>query len=119
MSFELKPGEKCKLKGLFQVGDQCAFTRGAQVVIDGIDPDPKRPGYKYVVFSARLGKRVRLRGADLQRISCKECGADLDPNDFKCRACRWIIPERQSDALASERQKARERQRNQRDSYWF
>ncbi len=117
MSFELEPGEKCKLKSVFSVGDQCAFTRGAQVVIEAIDPDPDSPGWKYVVFSARLGKHIRLRGADLQRISCKNCGADLDPTHFKCRTCGWVVPERQSDALASEREKSRERQRNQRGSY--
>ena len=119
MSFELEPGEKCKLKRVFWVGDQCAFTRGAQVVIEAIDPDTDRPGYKYVVFSARLGERIRLRGADLQRTSCKSCGADLDPTHFKCRNCGWIVPERQREALDSDARKARERQRNQRGSYWF
>lgn len=118
MSFELEPGEKCKLKRVFWVGDQCAFTRGAQVVIEAIDPDHDRPGYKYVVFSARMGERIRLRGADLQRVSCKGCGADLDPTHFKCRACGWVVPERQSEALESDARKSRERQRNIRGTYW-
>lgn len=99
MSFELEPGERCTLKRDYMVDGRCAFTRGASVVIETIDPDRDRPGFKYVIFSARLEERVRLRGIDLQRVNCKECGTELGPDDDRCGACGWVCLEKETEAI--------------------
>ena len=107
MSFELEPGEKCELKRPFIIDGRFAFDRGAHVVIEAIDPDTDRPGFKYVVFSARLGERVRLRGADLQRTNCKKCSGELDPANYKCPSCGWVAPEKETEALRNLKDKWR------------
>jgi len=99
LAYELEPGERCRLRGSFKVDGQHAFAPGAEVVIETIDSDRDRPGFKYMVFSARLGKRVRLRGADLQRLFCKKCGADLDPKKLNCPLFSWVPPPRRCMTL--------------------
>ena len=110
ISFMLKPGEECIVKREFMVDGQCAFTRGARVVIETIDADPQRPGLKHMVFSARLGKQVRLRGIDLQRANCENCGAELSPGECKCGGCGWVIPEKQSELMQKDRDSRRRRE---------
>lgn len=47
------------------VGGAIAFTRGEQVVIEAVEPNPERPEYMYVVHSRIMGRHYQLRDADL------------------------------------------------------
>jgi len=45
---------------------QVAFEAGEQVEIEGVQPNPQRPEFKYVVFSFRLQRRFQLSDNDVQ-----------------------------------------------------
>jgi HEAT repeat protein len=44
-----------------------AFSKGEEVSIESVSPDPTRPEYKYVVFSKLLNKRFRLSDTDVSQ----------------------------------------------------
>lgn len=48
-----------------KIGDQLAFTKGEQIEIESINPDPNRPEYRNVVLSKGLNKRFRLSDRDI------------------------------------------------------
>jgi len=93
VSYEISPGDRCRVTRDYLEEGELAFKKGALVVIEDISPDRLRPGAKYVVFSARLGRRTRLSGRDLERIFCKECGAELVGEENRCPVCGWVSPE--------------------------
>lgn len=47
------------------VGGALAFRRGEAVTIENIDPNPRRPEFRYVVYSRSLQRRFQLSDADL------------------------------------------------------
>ncbi|MHB8894583.1 MAG: hypothetical protein ACYC99_05295 [Candidatus Geothermincolia bacterium] len=92
MGFQLLPGDVCVVQRQVLIDGKLAFNRGDVVRVENIDPDPERPGLKYVVYSEALGTKVRVLGANLERKNCPECGADLVASAMKCSSCGWIIP---------------------------
>ena len=116
MAFELKPGTVCKIARNVTIDGKVAFRRGEEVTVEAIDPDPQAPGLKYVVSSPAGGKKVKLKGADLNRAYCDNCGKHLDPTGFECPHCGWVIPGRESEhrqeELAEQKRKVREQQRS-------
>ena len=60
-----------------------------------IDPDPERPGFKYVVFSGVLGSNIKVRGSDLDRRFCCDCGEPLIQSAYDCEKCGWVVPGRE------------------------
>lgn len=95
MAFDLKPGDECTVKGDFFVEGKPAFLRGDTVLIEDINADRERPGFKYVVRSERLGVQVRLRGIDLNRNKCPSCHDDLTYPYEACPSCGWDAPEKE------------------------
>lgn len=95
MAFSLVPGDECALVHDLRVEGKLAFAHGDRVIIKDIDPERERPGFKYIVFSERLGADVRLRGADVVRVSCPECRASLDYQGVECVSCGWVAPEKE------------------------
>jgi hypothetical protein len=116
MAFELKPGTICKTARNISVDGELAFRRGEEVTVEAIDPDPKAPGLKYVVSSPATGKKVKVRGVDLDRKFCDKCGHELDSTMFECQRCGWVVPGREPEhdqrELAEYRKKAWERQKS-------
>jgi hypothetical protein len=92
MGFQLLPGDVCVVQRDVLVDGKLALRRGDIVRVEDIDPDPERPGLKYVVTSAILGTKMRVLGANLERKNCPECGAELLASNMKCGACSWVIP---------------------------
>lgn len=117
MSFELGPGEKCRVNRDCTDEGELAFTEGSLVVIEDISPDRLRPGAKYVVFSARLGRHVRLCGHDLDRVVCKVCGAELSREAKECPACGWQTPESESDRIYDQSREYYSRRMRQKGGY--
>lgn len=109
MGFEMKPGEICSMQRQFLVDGKVAFKMGEEVKIEAIDPDPQRPGFKYLVFSKELGQKVRLRGVDLEHKYCPECNYKLMPGSFKCERCEWVIPGQEQRARAEDWKKFQDR----------
>ena len=103
MAFELRRGDVCRMTREITAGGNRAFGRWEEVEVTGIDPDPQRPGYKYVVYSKSLGRPVRVRGADLVRKYCGGCGAEVSPAAFDCPGCGWVVPGREADRREQER----------------
>lgn len=109
MGFELKQGDVCIIQRQYAEGDEVIFRKGDEVKVELISPDPERPGFKYVVASPTLGKKYRLRGADLERKFCPKCGAPLDFKLFKCPKCSWIVPGKEDLAFEDELQRSRDK----------
>lgn len=95
MAFELKPGDACRLSRNLAVDGKQVFERGDEVEVLDIDPDPERPGFKYVVFSGALGSNVKVRGSDLDRGFCGDCGEPLIQTAYECPKCGWVVPGRE------------------------
>lgn len=47
------------------IGSAVAFRHGERVRIEAESPDPERPEYRFVVYSAALNKRFRLSDLDV------------------------------------------------------
>jgi len=92
VGYDLKAGDTCTVQRQLMFDGKLAFNKGEQVRVEAVNPDPQRPGFKYVVFSRLLQQPIRLRGIDIERNSCFKCGAALDPHGFKCPKCGWVIP---------------------------
>jgi hypothetical protein len=65
-------GDVRVIAGDIIAGGVTAFSKGERVAIEGVDPNPQRPEYKYVVFSRLTGKRFQLRDADLEPLPVLE-----------------------------------------------
>jgi hypothetical protein len=102
MAFELKPGMVCRIARNVTIDGKLAFRKREEVTLDAIDPDPQAPGMKYVVYSPVVGKKVKLRGVDLDREYCDKCGKDLDPTLPECPHCGWVIPGREPEHMQEE-----------------
>jgi predicted RNA-binding Zn-ribbon protein involved in translation (DUF1610 family) len=104
----------CRIARNVNIDGKLAFRKGDEVTVEAIDPDPQAPGMKYVVSSPAVGKKVKLRGVDLDRQYCEKCGKDLDPTQFECPHCGWVVPGREPEQrqkeLAEYRKKIREQQ---------
>ncbi len=109
MAFELKPGDACRLSKRLTVEGKPAFDRGDEVEVLAIDPDPERPGFKYVVFCPALGIRVRVRGSDLDRANCGKCGEPLIQSAYECVKCGWVVPGREDEWRQADLEKFRNR----------
>jgi hypothetical protein len=96
MAYNLKPGDTCVVKGNYVAEGQTAFVEGDVVDIVDVHPHPERPGYKYIVFSERIGMHVRLRGYDLEHAECPDCHNLLSAPYEECHACGWKNPEHES-----------------------
>jgi N-acetylmuramoyl-L-alanine amidase len=62
---EIIQGDVCVAVRDIVVEGGLAFSRGEQVVVERIEPDSRRPEFKYVVMSGRLGTRYALSDADI------------------------------------------------------
>lgn len=89
MAFDLKPGDICVVSKNYFVDGKPALLVNDEVEIKDIKPHRERPGYKYIVYSERLGTHIRLRGYDLQRITCPDCHDILSPPYLTCTSCGW------------------------------
>jgi len=109
MAFELKPGDVCRLSRNLVVDGKQVFKRGDEVELLDIDPDPERPGVKYVVFSGDLGSNVKVRGSDLDRRFCGDCGEPLIQSAYDCEKCGWVVPGREDQWREADLAKFRNR----------
>lgn len=97
MAFELRPGDVCRVSKPLIIDGTLAFERGEDVEILAVDPDPERPGYKYMVGCPALDGYVRMRGSDLDRKFCQECGESLIQSAYECSNCGWVVPGREAE----------------------
>jgi len=121
MGYELQAGDICTVQRQFKVDGQMAFNMGDEVKIDAISVDAERPGFKYMAFSKPLNKYVRLRGVDLELKYCPHCNSELDPTDWKCVVCGWVLPGREQEAMEQDWEDFQEHQREARreeDRHW-
>jgi hypothetical protein len=58
-------GEVRQVTRDIDIGGATAFTRGEQVTIERVEPNPERPEYKHVVFSRPWTQRSLIRRATL------------------------------------------------------
>ena len=58
-------GEARQIARDIEIGGVTAFTRGEQVTIERVEPNPQRPEYKHVVFSRLTGRWYQLCDDDL------------------------------------------------------
>ena len=65
-------GNTCVVSRDIPVGDQVAFRKGEQVLVEDISPNPERPECKYVVLSKNLQKRFQLSENDIISIARPE-----------------------------------------------
>ena len=61
----LSPGDLGSIKKNIHIKGELAFRKGERVRIEGISPNPERPEYRYVVFSAFLQKHFELSEREL------------------------------------------------------
>jgi predicted RNA-binding Zn-ribbon protein involved in translation (DUF1610 family) len=116
LGFELRPGTVCKIARNVTIDGKLTFRRGVEVTVEAIDPDPQAPGLKYVVTSPDTGEKVKLKGADLNRAFCEECGKYLTPTEFECPHCGWVIPGREPEHTEKELEEYRKKIRGQQES---
>lgn len=65
MAVEIEPGDICVISRDILVEGYVAFSKGEEVTVELIAPNPGHPEYKYVVLSQKLGKRFQLSDADI------------------------------------------------------
>jgi hypothetical protein len=112
MGFQLLPGDICVVQRDVLVEGKLALRRGDIVKVEEINPDPERPGLKYVVTSAMLGTRMRVLGANLERKNCPECGAELVASAMRCSSCGWVIPGQEGRIREKEMERFEREQRS-------
>lgn len=108
MGFQLLPGDICVVQKQVIFDGKVALERGAVVTVKDIDPDPERPGLKYVVYSESLGREIRVVGASLERRDCPQCGAGLIGSAIKCGSCGWVLPGQENRSREKETAKYEE-----------
>ena len=64
---QIRVGEKHVAMKDIVIDGETAFYKGNYMFVEQIEPDPLRPEKKYVVYSDRLKKQVRLSGEEIRR----------------------------------------------------
>jgi len=74
-------GEVRQVTRDIDIGGATAFTRGEQVTIERVEPNPERPEYKHVVFSRLTGRWYQLRDEDLDPPQAMDATQPYSPGD--------------------------------------
>ena len=64
---QIRVGEKHVAMKDIVIDGETAFYKGNYMFVEQVEPDPLRPEKKYVVYSDRLKKQVRLSGKEIRR----------------------------------------------------
>ncbi len=65
MATQIEPGQAIYIRNQIIADGAIAFANGERVVVEGIEPNPEAPQYKFVVYSESLGKRFQLSDDDV------------------------------------------------------
>lgn len=79
MSADFEAGKACRITRDITIGGELAFEAGEVVTVDKVDPNPRKPDFKYVVASRILGNKYQLTDRDIEPADKPDQGADEGP----------------------------------------
>ena len=118
MDEPISPGDSCVVQRDIEISGQVAFSKGEEVQVEAISPNPDMPEFKYLVFSHRMKTKFKLRARDITLIAsphssprneyCPDCGYPLTAKG-QCELCgeekalqlETVIPNTQTEVATA------------------
>ena len=100
MAGSINSGDSCRITRDIVISGQVAFKDGEHVVIEGINPSPQMPEFKYVVYSREMQQRFQLSEKDVEisKVPPGKQAAVSPQKEIKkekyCTSCGGVLNEK-------------------------